>query len=249
MERRFLNLYLKHIKKIDKRAFKKIALLPKRVVAQLIIVVVLLVLSVASAILSQHEVGIVQDLELWRMICTWVYLASVALSVVVCVISNSTINRYAIDISDTSIKEYWNYCNETKIWIITELMPACSNEQVINQEVRFLKKRIDKYRREVDAETEKRERRTDKWVQTLAIPLILAIITAAINKNDNWEAAVRIIVATVLLGATAFSVFWLINLYKSIFRKQKSEQLKFFSDDLQGVLDMQHYGQYTKINK
>lgn len=244
MERRFLNLYLKHIKKIDKKIFKKVALLPKRIVTQLIIIVILLIISVISAILSQYEVCFTQDLELWRTICTWIYLVSIALSVVVCVISNSTINRYEINVSDTSIREYWNYCTKTKTWITNELMPACRNEHIINQEVRFLKKRIDRYRREVDAETAKREERTHKWVQTLAIPLVLAIITAAINKNDNWEAAVQIIVATVLIGATIFSVVWVFNLYKSIFRKQKSEQLKFFSDDLQGVLDMQHYAQY-----
>lgn len=244
MERRLLNLYLKHIKEIDKKIFKKVALLPKHIAAQLIIITSLLLISVVSVILSQSEFKFISDLELWRTICIWAYLISIALSVIVCVASHFSINKYEIDVSDTSIKEYWKYCKRTKKWITTSLIPACNDDKVIAEEIRVLKGRVDQYRCELDALAEKREARTEKWIQTLAIPLVLAIISAAINKDDNWEAAVSIIVATVLIGAMAFSVIWLINNFKSLLRKQKSEQLKFFSDDLQGVLDLQHYAQY-----
>lgn len=249
MERRLLNLYLKHIKEVDKKVFRKVTMLPKRIVVQLIIIMFMLVVSVLSAFLSGKEFELVSDQSMWKTICSWIYLVSLMLSVVICIISHFSISKYEIAVSDISIKDYWRYCERTKGWIKTELLSACNDECVITEEIHSLKERIDQYRCEVDALTERREIRTEKWIQTLAIPVVLAIITAAINKSEKWETALSVIVAIIAIGAMAFSVIWLINNFKSLLRKQKSEQLKFFSEDLQGVLDWQHYSQYIKSNK
>ncbi len=249
MERRLLNLYLKHIKEVDKKVFRKVTMLPKRIVIQLLAIVVLLVVAVLSAILSGNEFDFISDQSKWQTVCAWIYFVSVMLSVIVCVFSHFSVSKYEITISDISIKEYWRYCERTKGWIKTELFPECDDDCVITEEIHSLKERIYQYRREIETLSEKREARTEKWIQTLAIPVVLAIITAAINKNEKWETALSIIVAIMIIGAMAFSVIWLINNFKSLLRKQKTEQLRFFSEDLQGVLDLQHYSQYMKSDK
>lgn len=249
MEKRLLNLYLKHIKDTDKKVFKKITSLPVRIKIQLVAILFFLTLTVVSVILSQSVFKCIVDMDLWKTVWTLIYLGSVVLSVVMCAISNVSVNKYEIDISDGSMKEYWDFCTSTKEWMINELIPECDDEEAILSEIKQLKERIDNYRNEMIAMTEKREERIDKWIQALAVPFVLAIITAVIDKNDNLGTAISIVFSIALIGAMIFSVVWLSNNFRGLLRKQKTEQLKFFSDDLQGILDCHRYSKYMKNKK
>lgn len=172
MEKRLLNLYLKHIKDTDKKVFKKITSLPVRIKIQLVAILFFLTLTVVSVILSQSEFKCIVYMDLWKTVWTLIYLGSVVLSVVMCAISNVSVNKYEIDISDGSMKEYWDFCTSTKEWMINELIPECDDEEAILSETKQLKERIDNYRNEMIAMTEKREERIDKWIQALAVPFV-----------------------------------------------------------------------------
>lgn len=204
---------------------------------------------VVSVILSQSEFKCIVDMDLWKTVWTFIYLGSAVFSVVMCAITNVSVNKYEIDISDGSMKEYWDFCNSTKDWMVNELIPECKDEKAILSEIKELKGRVDNYRNELFTISEKREKRIDKWIQALAVPFVLAIITAVIDKNDNLGTAIYIVFSITLIGAMIFSVVWLYNNFKGLLRKQKTEQLKFFSDDLQGILDYQHYSPYMKSKK
>lgn len=249
MEKRLLNLYLKHIKDTDKKAFKKVTSLPVHIKFQFVAILFFLTLTFVSVILSQSEFKCIVDMDLWKTIWTLIYWGSVGFSLVMCAISNISVNKYEIDISDGSMKEYWDFCNSTKDWMVNELIPECEDEEVILSEIKELKVRIDNYRNEMIAMTEKREERIDKWIQALAVPFVLAIITAIIDKNDNLGNAIAIAFSIALIGAMIFSAVWLSNNFRGLLRKQKTEQLKFFSDDLQGILDCHRYSKYIKNKK
>lgn len=145
------------------------------------------------------------------------------------------------------MNEYWDFCNETKKWIV-ELFHFDDNDKTdVIKEIKEIKNRVDTYRQELNDDAEKRANRMDKWIQALAIPFVLAIITAVIDKNDDISKAVAIIFSIILVGVVLFGIFWLSNNFKSLLRKQKIEQLKLFSEDLQGIIDAEHYCKYTKL--
>lgn len=116
-----------------------------------------------------------------------------------------------------------------------------SDKKRVIKEIETIKNRVDDYIQELNDDAEKRANRMDKWIQALAIPFILAIITAVIDKNDDISKAVAIIVSIILVSVVLFGIVWLSDNFKSLLRKQKIEQLKLFSEDLQGIIDAEHY--------
>lgn len=238
MIKRLLNLYVKHIKESDKEIWKRITSLPKNIIAEMMVALICFTLTILSAILANADVEIFNNTEIWGIACTITYVISAIVAVFFCAIAQIAIGKYEIEISDSSMNEYWTFCNETKKWI-AELFHF-DNTNIIN-EIETIKNRVDTYRQELNDDAEKRANRMDKWIQALAIPFVLAIITAVIDKNDDISKAVAIIVSIILVGVVLFGIVWLSNNFKSLLRKQKIEQLRLFSEDLQGIIDAEHY--------
>lgn len=241
MIKRLLNLYVKHIKETDTEIWKRITSLPKNIITVMMVALICFTLTILSAILANADVEIFNNTEIWGMACTITYVISAIVAVFFCAIAQIAIGKYEIEISDSSMNEYWTFCNETKKWIAELFHFDNSNNTNIINEIETIKNRVDTYRQELNDDAEKRANRMDKWIQALAIPFILAIITAVIDKNDDISKAVAIIVSIILVGVVLFGIVWLSNNFKSLLRKQKIEQLRLFSEDLQGIIDAEHY--------
>lgn len=241
MIKRLLNLYVKHIKEMDTEIWKRITLLPKNIIAVMMVALICFTLTILSAILANADVEIFNNAETWGIACTITYIISAIVSVFFCAIAQIEISKYEIEISDSSMNEYWAFCNNTKKWIVELFNFDDSDKKRVIKEIEIIKKRVDDYIQELNDDAEKRANRMDKWIQALAIPFILAIITAVIDKNDDISKAVAIIVSIILVGVVLFGIVWLSNNFKSLLRKQKIEQLKLFSEDLQGIIDTEHY--------
>lgn len=246
MIKRLLNLYIKHVKETDKEIWKRITSLPKNIITEMIVALVCLTLTILSVVFVNAEIKIFNNTEIWGTACTITYIISAIVAVFFCAIAQIAIGKYEIEISDSSMNEYWTFCNQTKKWIVELFNFDASNKTDVIKEIETIKNRVDTYRQELNDDAEKRANRMDKWIQALAIPFVLAIITAVIDKNDDISKAVAIIVSIILVGVVLFGIVWLSNNFKSLLRKQKIEQLKLFSEDLQGIIDAEHYCKQTK---
>lgn len=241
MVKRLLNLYIKHMEEMDKKLWKRITSLPRKIIVQMLIALSCITLTILSSALTNVDVKISNDPELWSIICTIVYVLSAIIAVLFCAISQISIGKYEIEISTKTIDEYWTYCHTTKKWIVDLFGLKDTSEMSVVKEIGTIKDRVDAYRKELIDDAEKRANRMDKWVQALAVPFVLAIITAVIDKNDDIGKAVAVILAIVIIGIVLFGIVWLSNNFKSLLRKQKDEQLKLLSEDLQGIIDAEHY--------
>lgn len=241
MVKRLLNLYIKHMEEMDKKLWKRITSLPRKIIVQMLIALSCITLTILSSALTNVDVKISNDPELWSIICTIVYVLSAIIAVLFCAISQISIGKYEIEISTKTIDEYWTYCYTTKNWIVDLLGLKDTSEMSVVKEIGAIKDRVDAYRKELIDDAEKRANRMDKWVQALAVPFVLAIITAVIDKNDDIGKAVAVILAIVIIAIVLFGIVWLSNNFKSLLRKQKDEQLKLLSEDLQGIIDSEHY--------
>lgn len=241
MVKRLLNLYIKHMEEMDKKLWKRITSLPRKIIVQMLIALSCITLTILSSALTNVDVKISNDPELWSIICTIVYVLSAIIAVLFCAISQISIGKYEIEISTKTIDEYWTYCHTTKKWIVDLFGLKDTSEMSVVKEIGTIKDKVDAYRKELIDDAEKRANRMDKWVQALAVPFVLAIITAVIDKNDDIGKAVAVILAIVIIGIVLFGIVWLSNNFKSLLRKQKDEQLKLLSEDLQGIIDSEHY--------
>ena len=246
MVKRLLNLYIKHMEEADKKLWVKITSLPRKIIVQMLVALSCITLSILSSALSNINVKIINDTEMWSVMCTIAYVIFAIVAVLFCAISQISIGKYEIEISAKSMNEYWMYCHTTRKWIVDLFGLKETKEISVTKEIKIIKDRVDAYRQELNSDAEKRENRMDKWVQALAIPFVLAIITAVIDKNDDIGKAVAIILSIVIIGIVLFGAVWLSNNFKSLLRKQKNEQLKLLSEDLQGIIDADHYCENTE---
>ena len=102
----------------DKMIWKKIISLPKKIIAQMLVALICITLTILSSAFANVDVNISNDSELWSMICTIVYVFSAIIAVLFCGLSQISIGKYEIEISTETMDEYWSYCYTTKKWIV-----------------------------------------------------------------------------------------------------------------------------------
>lgn len=78
----------------------------------------------------------------------------------------------------------------------------------------------------------------------------MAIITSVLEKNNQTVMAITEIFTILLILAILIGVIWVINSASKLFKKQKLEQMKSFSEDLQGALDcIKYFTDSTELKK
>ena len=94
-----------------------------------------------------------------------------------------------------------------------------------------------------DAKAERKEagQRFDKWMQTLAIPVVLAIITSVVNQTNAFEVKLVNIFTIILVFALVCGLIRCWQNIKWFDCSQKAAQMAYFAEDLQGVLDLDNF--------
>lgn len=245
MEKRLFNLYLKYIEESCPSVWKQLGKIPKKLMAYLSCMVGFYVVSVIFLLIAQYFSGILS------VIFTGFIIVSVILSIVFgCLLFFET-EKYEIDVSDKTMEEYWGYCYRIRKWFQKDfLFNKEINDEKISAEIFEVKKRLDSYLQNQSETTDKRNGRIDKWIQALAIPFVLAIITSVLEKSDQTVMAITEIFTILLVLAILIGIIWVINSASKLFKKQKIEQMKSFSEDLQGALDcIKYYNDFTELQK
>lgn len=218
MELLLYRSYLKYLK--DNRvpmskAFKK---MPKTMVSLLII----LLLSVISVIL-------VICIEKIRM---YFYVA-IAIEITIAFAVFLYGQHYEIENSDQDIKEYETYCNNLFVWLKNTSV-SVERKDIIELKSRMIN-RLEKYE-------QKQQKTYDvaiRFIQVLIIPIVLTILTVVLNKQIDISLIFAYgFIAIMILSFLAVTLFGFIS-FVNLIRKNESEKMKSFVNDLQGILDTQ----------
>lgn len=154
-----------------------------------------------------------------------------ALTVIICIIMYIITERFQINTSNISMSKYQTHCTELRKWL---------NENNIktDYEINLLHKRLIEHINEKKAERKEQNDRVDKWTQTLAIPVLLAIITTMIDKGISIQDSIFFSLGLVFIFAICCCIVWFMKIMIQFPDKQKLEQMNFFADDLQVLLDL-----------
>lgn len=218
MELLLYRSYLKYLK--DNRvpmskAFKK---MPKTMVLLLII----LLLSVISVIL-------VICIEKIRMY----FYAAIAIEITIAFAVFLYGQHYEIENSGQDIKEYETYCNNLFVWLKNTSV-SVERKDIIELKSRMIN-RLEKYE-------QKQQKTYDvaiRFIQVLIIPIVLTILTVVLNKQIDISLIFAYgFIAIMVLSFLAITLFGFIS-FVNLIRKNESEKMKSFANDLQGILDTQ----------
>ena len=139
--------------------------------------------------------------------------------------------RWEIKHSDRELEEFKTSSIELYNWL--------SNLSITSRaDIELLLERLSDYR---DGQIERREKQNnkiDKWMQTLIIPLILAIITALISNQADVESVLMFIFFMLAIVAMTYGLIWLVRSIVGILQTQRRNKMDYFIADLQGVLDV-----------
>lgn len=227
MELLLYRSYLKYLK--DNRvpmskAFKK---MPKTMVSLLII----LLLSVISVIL-------VICIEKIRMY----FYAAIAIEITIAFAVFLYGQHYEIENSDQDIKEYETYCSNLFVWLKNTSV-SVARKDIIELKSRMVN-RLEKHE-------QKQQRTYDvaiRFIQVLIIPIVLTVLTVVLNNQIDISLIFTYgFIAIMILSFLAVTSFGFIS-FVNLIRKNESEKMKSFVNDLQGILDTQFdEGIFAKI--
>ena len=227
MELLLYRSYLKYLK--DNRvpmskAFKK---MPKTMVSLLIIL-----------LLSAISVIVVICIEKIRIY----FYAAIAIEVIIAFAVFLYVQHYEIKNSDQDIKKYKTYCTNLFLWL-SNTSVSVERKDVIelkNRMVNRLEKHEQKQQRTYDVAI--------RFIQVLIIPIVLTVLTVVLNKQIDISLIFAYgFIPIMILSFLAVTSFGFISFFNLI-RKNESEKMKSFVNDLQGILDTQFdEGIFAKI--
>lgn len=216
MAERMLYYYLDYQKDHNTNIWKKLIKLPWHI---LICTIMLFV-----AIAANFVLWFFPTLKIVQYTCG-------ALTFIICIIMYVITERFQISTSKISMSKYQTHCTELRKWL---------NENNIktDDEINLLRKRLIEHIDEKKAERKEQNDRVDKWTQTLAIPVLLAIITAVIDKEISIQDSIFFTLGLVLIFTTCCCIAWFMKIMIQFPDKRKIEQMKYFAEDLQCLLDL-----------
>ena len=138
--------------------------------------------------------------------------------------------KYQIEFCVEEYDKYTEYCSNLHKWL------EKFNKQRPD-EIRELYDKIQVKITRMKTEEENSKARGDRWLQTLIIPAIIAIITAIITKQENIGEMITYAFAVVILFAVVYGIVAIIKSISFFPQKRRIEQMECFASDLQGVLD------------
>ena len=215
MEYYLLDNYLKFQKDNSETFFKSLKRIPLKI---LILLVIALIFVIASII-----VLIVFGMNIWFSIFTFIEMF-------VAIILYFVQERWEINHSRERYDDFIEASKDLYEWL---------SEYSINtkEEIELIKNRLQNDLKEQDKLKRQQKDKTDKWMQTLVIPLILAIITSMISNQTDIDSVITYTVTLLGILALVYAIIWIVRSVTGILNNRKRNNIKYFIDDLQGVID------------
>lgn len=216
MEYHLLNSYLKFQK--DQRApfQKKIKRIPIHIIALLIIAVV----CVVASIVILFTMGV----NLWFFICSTVEAVS---AFILCFAQEHWEIKHSFEqYTDfrKSAEDLYNWLDQYNIRTKDEI------EEIQSRLTSDLEKNENNKKQNGE--------KADKWMQTLIIPVFLAIITSLISNQTDIQFVLTYALAILVGGGMIYGIVWIMRSVFGIFDSMRCSNIKLFIKDLQSVIDV-----------
>ena len=148
--------------------------------------------------------------------------------------------NYRIKVSDKSIEKYKEYCSNIAIWLKTIDIGTDEHIQLVYTRVT---ERISK----INNEREKSVNRLEKWVQVLAVPILICIISEIIKSDVDISVAIANSFVVIVISALVFSIIYISHILKWLPIKRNIVQMQYFANDLRSVLDYRLLSQESDV--
>ncbi len=210
--------YQKYQKEHRDNLFRALFKLPLIAIIMLITLMISTVLGITSTFVKE---------------ISFIFPYTILVEAVLCVVIYFYTDHFRIENSVRRLTKYANYCGEIAKWL--KSTGFVFNQANVEQLIKRLSAKLDK----IENERLRRKEAIEKWIQILIIPVLLAVFSQSIQKQENVAVllyfAVVVLTFVGLIGISILSI----NSIIEFFRKRKIEQLRGFVDDLQGILDTQ----------
>jgi hypothetical protein len=127
--------------------------------------------------------------------------------------------------------EYCAYCEKVQKWL-------ADNNYKTKEDYEELIALLSGLLEREKNEKQQKEQRADKWLQTLVIPVVLAIIVAAISKANELH---NMIAITMGILTFFFAIYIMISIIRTIIalpQKRRDVQIQNLIDDINGVITL-----------
>lgn len=162
-------------------------------------------------------------------IFTWI---SVGIELICCVVLYLYTESYQVKASDENLEDYRTYCNDIYKWL-----QSCSFST--REEIQEIRTRLLTHIEKAETDRKYKKESMDKWLQVLVIPVILAILSAFMNQQTDFVQVMNYASASILIFLVVYGEIWGVRRVRYFFSQYKLQQVQWFADDLQGVLDTQ----------
>lgn len=166
----------------------------------------------------------------------WLSSVFFLIEILTCISSHFYIENFRIKTSIRRLVSYFEYCSNLYAWIKSTGVAASG------QNIQTIMTRVEK--RVALLEGKRKHVQDTIWhiVNILIIPLLLAIFSSWMKDQTNLPDLIAASLSIIFfVGSIGLLVYLLYNVF-SIFQKHRIEQLRCFSEDLQGILDTQFEG-------
>lgn len=217
MDRYLFYMYLEYLKDNDLTFWSQMWKQPKKMISLLIAVCVL---GAISIILSFFDATI-----------RYAFIAAI-FEFGTCIVLYFYTEHYKITCSKKRADEYRDYCEKIKKWLV-----ECNIKTEVA--IKSLLDRVNKSIEEIESLDKDSQLRTDKWLQALVIPVLLAIITTVLNTNSDMEVMISGTITIIICFIALYCGYTGVRRIANFPNKRMYQQLKCFASDLQGVWDTQ----------
>lgn len=214
MENNIFNYYMKWLKQNQGNIVKQFS--------RLTITANILIALIFSSMLAVMVFMLINKVD-------WVIYPAIV-EVIVGIITYFYTDNYLIERSDDELDKFKEDCESLKKWL--EVKGITSLEFISDIIYRF-KKKVDA----MDKKMEDNKMQTQKLLQTLVIPFIVAVLSAILEKTD-MQAAINDGISMLFLALIIYVILVFgVNTYNNIVIRRQQDKYKQLISDLQGILD------------
>lgn len=156
----------------------------------------------------------------------------IVLELICCIVLYFYTENYQVKVSYEKLEDYKTYCEDIYRWL-----QSCSLST--REEIQEIRRRLLAHIEKVEADRKYKKESTDRWLQVLVIPVILAVLSAFINQQTGYVQAMNYAFFLIFIFLVIYSMIWGVRRVRYFFSGSNLEQIQCFANDLQGVLDTQ----------
>lgn len=214
MEEYIFNCYMKYQKENNPDVSKKLKSLPRELRLLILLLIGSVIGGLATFFLGNESFA----------------SAFLLLETVLSFVFYWRFENYRIKVSDKSIEKHKEYCSNIANWLKTIDIKTDEHIQLVYTRVT---ERISK----INNEREKSVNRLEKWVQVLAVPILICIISEIIKSDVDINVAIANSFVVIIISALIFSFIYISHILKWLPIKRNIVQMQYFADDLRSILD------------